>query len=416
MTISSGDEKDKVYDSADKLFELCVDQPIGIMIYNGMTYMGMPLPPLIKSFREQKKSFSSVEDAAKEFLLYLNSEGQLANERTLNNAIRSVVEPVFEMIKETFDGGLLDRLLDSSRQTASEGTPEKGPQVVADEFLMEITRSYLDLFEGMEDAKFMGGTVPPRFLKKHREFLVSVVDQTFSAKDDGVRDTLVELARYILRRDYLSGNYTGLVFCGFGEKERFPTLISFEVNGVICGKLKYVHTNRCDIDRDGTRAEVIPFAQKEMVDRFVYGLDDEVKRDIQKFCRETIPDISKSIYDSIGETGEEAKSAARAAEDAFLKGLTERAFEPIRSQSRKEIDDMVEFMPKQEMAKMAEALVELTSIKRRVSRGVETVGGPIDVAVISKSEGFVWIKRKHYFPAEANARYFERVRSRMRDD
>ena len=70
---------------------------------------------------------------------------------------------------------------------------------------------------------------------------------------------------------------------------------------------------------------------------------------------------------------------------------------------------MVEFMPKSDLAQMAESLVELTSIKRRVSKGFETVGGPIDVAVISRADGFVWIKRKHYFPADLNTRFFQRV-------
>ena len=36
----------------------------------------------------------------------------------------------------------------------------------------------------------------------------------------------------------------------------------------------------------------------------------------------------------------------------------------------------------------------------------ETVGGPIDVAVISKGDGFVWIKRKHYFDRELNQHFF----------
>jgi hypothetical protein len=36
----------------------------------------------------------------------------------------------------------------------------------------------------------------------------------------------------------------------------------------------------------------------------------------------------------------------------------------------------------------------------------ETVGGPIDVAVISKGDGFVWIKRKHYFVPELNHHFF----------
>jgi len=35
----------------------------------------------------------------------------------------------------------------------------------------------------------------------------------------------------------------------------------------------------------------------------------------------------------------------------------------------------------------------------------ETVGGPIDVAVISKVDGFIWIKRKHYFKIELNPQF-----------
>jgi hypothetical protein len=36
----------------------------------------------------------------------------------------------------------------------------------------------------------------------------------------------------------------------------------------------------------------------------------------------------------------------------------------------------------------------------------ETVGPPIDVAVISKGDGFIWIKRKSYFEREFNQRFF----------
>src|SRR5207302_5067079 len=69
-------------------------------------------------------------------------------------------------------------------------------------------------------------------------------------------------------------------------------------------------------------------------------------------------------------------------------------------------------LPKDELASMAETLVSLTSFKRKVTMEEETVGGPIDVAVISKGDGFVWIKRKHYFSAELNphftTQYFRR--------
>ncbi|MEO6872455.1 MAG: hypothetical protein ABI233_09590 [Chthoniobacterales bacterium] len=62
-------------------------------------------------------------------------------------------------------------------------------------------------------------------------------------------------------------------------------------------------------------------------------------------------------------------------------------------------------LPKDELAAMAESLVNLTSFKRRVSTDAETVGGEIDVAVISKCDGFVWIKRKHYFEASKNPQF-----------
>ena len=68
-------------------------------------------------------------------------------------------------------------------------------------------------------------------------------------------------------------------------------------------------------------------------------------------------------------------------------------------------------LPKDELAAMAESLINLTSFKRKVTIETETVGGAIDVAVISKGDGFVWIKRKHYFRQELNhhftANYFE---------
>lgn len=59
-------------------------------------------------------------------------------------------------------------------------------------------------------------------------------------------------------------------------------------------------------------------------------------------------------------------------------------------------------MPLQDVIYLAEYLVE-TAIKFAKFRpGAQTVGGPIEIAVISKHEGFRWIKRKHYFSTELN--------------
>ena len=69
---------------------------------------------------------------------------------------------------------------------------------------------------------------------------------------------------------------------------------------------------------------------------------------------------------------------------------------------------MIALMPKLELIELAEALISITAIERKATSDEGTVGGHIDVAFITKHEGFVWIKRKHYFSAHLNPRYFWR--------
>jgi len=59
---------------------------------------------------------------------------------------------------------------------------------------------------------------------------------------------------------------------------------------------------------------------------------------------------------------------------------------------------------------MAESLVNLTSFRKRVTIEAETVAGPIDVVVISKGDGFIWIKRKKYFKPELNPQFLARYK------
>jgi len=59
-------------------------------------------------------------------------------------------------------------------------------------------------------------------------------------------------------------------------------------------------------------------------------------------------------------------------------------------------------MPLQDAIDLAEFLVQLTISFSRFKPGAPTVGGPIELAAISKHEGFRWIKRKYYFDRDIN--------------
>jgi hypothetical protein len=59
-------------------------------------------------------------------------------------------------------------------------------------------------------------------------------------------------------------------------------------------------------------------------------------------------------------------------------------------------------MPFQDAIDLAAFLVDLTINFSRFLPGAPTVGGPIEIAAISKHEGFKWIRRKHYYTSDLN--------------
>ena len=77
-------------------------------------------------------------------------------------------------------------------------------------------------------------------------------------------------------------------------------------------------------------------------------------------------------------------------------------------ESMRPIIQSVASLPIEELALLAESMINITSLRRKVAidRNIGTVGGQIDVSIISKGDGFIWLKRKHYFDRKYNPQYF----------
>jgi hypothetical protein len=61
-------------------------------------------------------------------------------------------------------------------------------------------------------------------------------------------------------------------------------------------------------------------------------------------------------------------------------------------------------MPIQDAIDLARFLVETTAgyVKFALNRGSKTVGGPIEIAAITKHEGYKWVQRKHFYRKDLN--------------
>jgi hypothetical protein len=411
VTISSGGGSAKVFDSEDKLFELTLDDPIGVMIHNGLTFMDAPLPVLVKRHRSACARFKTVAEAADGFLHHLLQYGRTLDAATRERDLRRALQPLLSSIHKRVERILFRRLRDEE-VVDQEELPRKLFDMRRETLSAEIERAIQSL-GSRQDASFLGEPVDP---DGHAETVRQIVVAGFPDADEGQHDLLVRAAELELSKRVPEHSTTGVVVAGFGHEEMFPALVSFELYGVVDGRLRYAKADDVRIGFKNEKARVLPFAQKDMVDRFLYGIDEDIQERFDEFCAQEAPAISRALAQNLEFDDIEERAAFEADVDkavtTFYDGLASNVFGKMRERSRAELDEMIEFMPKAEMARMAEALVNLTSIKRRVTRGMETVAGPVDCAVISQADGFVWVKRKHYFPGELNHRFFERTRGR----
>jgi len=202
---------------------------------------------------------------------------------------------------------------------------------------------------------------------------------------------------------------SGVVIAGFGTEETFPSLESFDLEGIVNNKLKYQPhgSSRISFDLVGS---VVAFAQGEMVETFMEGIAPDCKEIEESSLFQTFQEYADAVTDMLDRYNDderrELKDRILSIGQGVLESMNRRLDEYRKENHTDPITTVVSLLPKDELATMAESFVYLTSLKLRYTMEAETVGGAIDVAVISKGDGFVWIKRKHYFKPELNPAFF----------
>ena len=222
-------------------------------------------------------------------------------------------------------------------------------------------------------------------------------------------EQLNEIGASLFSKNLFSPSVSGVVIAGFGEKDVFPVLKSFLLEGIVNDRLKYREDHRAEINSDSS-ASISAFAQQEMVVTFMDGIDPVYRGYNENYLSEIFDKYPDNIVGQIQNLGESErkvlKENLKQESDRIFKEYQEWAEKYRRQNHVDPIIGMVAVLPKDELAVMAESFVHLTSFKRKITMGAETVSEPIDVAVISKGDGFVWIKRKHYFKPELNPHFF----------
>jgi hypothetical protein len=408
VTIPSSDGT-KVYNSADKIFEGTVHDPIGVMVYNSPEINGVPVESIVKMYRDKecREHHSTVFDYASAFLMHL--EKLDTPDITVYSNIQDLIADRLFVLRDDLRL-FADEFFRHGSTEEQHATVEEALAAL-DARVGEVLDSDIVSLEMAPEQPWAAGLTVDDVISAHKEAIENTLDVVFLDQylPDAHKTKMVSIAAWSLLKEYQRAKLTGMVFAGFGEDEIFPSLIGYEIYGIVSGKLKFIETNRFDVDRKLVPdAAVLPFAQKEMVDRFMYGLDNEFLVLCDTYFSGSHDALKRNLDELLLDAGEEVRNAVAPAIDTILEEFRGRIVPDHLQRLRQQFSDMVRSMPKQEMAALSESLVHITSLKRKFSAGAESVGGPIDVAMITRAEGFVWVKRKHYFDPELNPRYFFR--------
>jgi len=429
----TGEAGQKIFPSANKIFTLSKYQPVGVMFYGNADFMGIRWETIIKIFRKRlgAAAFQSVTGYAENFLDFLRQNDFPFSDSDIDQLayVDASIRWCFGRIKEKHSEQVALALVEKGRID----------QEYSENLISRIVRIEASRWDRADTAP----TVPANFVNSFRDSFEDVIGEAIKEIFEGIPLTDVAIGHLWEITVHLFQNFpshvhipasSGVVFAGFGTDDVFPVLESYTIEGRILDYLKHrKEENWCARIGGSTSAVVLPFAQREMVDTFMAGIDPDFRQlignqieslrdyiqeiepeDIVSWFRDRewdpeVEDDDPAFIADLEVGVEEYWTEIREALHDFLESRFNQFQESMSRHSREWHADpilrVVGGLPKDELASMAETLINLTSFKKRVSFQAETVGGPIDVAVISKGDGFIWIKRKNYFNSDANPQF-----------
>ena len=394
----------KIYNTVNKLFTLSKYRPVGVMVYGNSEFMSVPWESIIKEHRRElgKSKHGALREYVDGFMAWMATAKLLFPDAVQEQILAATISGYFAQIKREIDQKVAEAIAAKEKPVGPERIQEIVTEVISLHRNGRMAQPRLPTVKADYEEKFL-----ERHAKQIEETRTSVFQQLpFSPEAVGA---LSETLPAIFCREPFGSGASGIVFAGFGEDEIFPSLIQCSLETLVDGILKWKEVQTAWVDHFTNNATIIPFAQREMVDTFLSGVDPAFKGTVLGSLEQVLRSSADQIFDMIPDVAlPNKKSLIKAINDRIPELMTvfdSRLHEYSQRRHIAPIMNAVAALPKDELAAMAESLVNLTSFRRKISTEAETVGGQIDVAVISKGDGFIWIKRKHYFEVGKNPQF-----------
>jgi hypothetical protein len=386
LTMTRGSNR-RTYASAEKIFPLGPDHKVAVLHSGHVEFMSHPYEVLISEWnRSLSKPFATLEDYALSFTSWLSHRQDLFTE---------------ESQSEFLEGFITDYLLEVRQTILNRLNSEK---IGKDEW---ANAEVLDLVNGIlsQDVEYLDGLIDLDGLNdKWADSRYSTLFLAISAAieyvfDDVPRDSksddlYKEITRRILFKRIFSSNYDSrIALVGYGERDMYPSHIWIDFQGVVADKPRFIRDSIAI--KHNYECSLRTHAQDEAIHTFLRAYHASFINVAKSIQSETIDQISSLADQNLPETESEIFSEKieslklereEALMGAFSKASDEDFVQPFTS--------TLSGLPSTSLGKMAESLIALQILRQSSQAIQDTVGGPVDVAVITLDKGFQWFRHK----------------------
>ncbi|MBP6871649.1 MAG: hypothetical protein KBC43_06555 [Bacteroidales bacterium] len=397
-----GENGRKIFNRANKIFTLSKYHPVGVMIYNSASFMATPWETIIKVYRKQlgEQSFPTMQLYVEDFIRFLGEKNYFTDDTISNHFFLG------------FSGFWIKALLDESlfgNDQLRENYQDHIHEIIG--LLDGKSIEVLNQINDKEICPALEGYTFEEFEIFANEPIQTIIRHQFTQHGFNLHVDLVNrikliVYQYFRMKEEITG-FTGLVFTGFGEEEIYPQLIPVDISFAIQNRLRYFIDTRKEAKISNEMEGAIrPFAQTDVIDTILKGVDPRLEQSYFKNFKDLFHQYNQEILNILGDANPLLSTQIR---DLNIEDLSQVYMENNNRIKRTNflipLMSAVSSLSKEDLAEMAESLIYLTYLKRRITFAEESVGGPVDVALISKGDGFIWIKRKHYFRPELNQHF-----------
>lgn len=386
-----------IHNSANKLFALSKVAPVGAIIYSSAEVMGIPVGILIQQYKKDlgQKTFDSLEEYVHDFISYMLRNKQLFH---FSENESRYIKSVYVDLLNGLDGDYSKLIANKTNEVKRELTPEE--LTVLQRNAIDGTTYFIDNLPLIPDFD-----VTEYITLKYGKEIKDYISDVFPWIMDEVLDQLTLKVCTVFNKDFFRNGYVGIAFAGYGNHDIFPKMYHLHLSGIISNRVRYIVRGQAMITEDST-AFISPFAQTDVMQTFLFGINDGFINALADEIPKQIHSIFQDINDDNFANGKKQEIFDKLAK--ATPNIINQIIERARQQYLWPITQSVATLPIEELALLAESMINITSLRRKVAidSNIGTVGGPVDVAMITKSDGFIWMKRKHYFEQSYNPQYF----------